>query len=119
MIARLGLAALAILLVGAKQDDPLAGRVAGEPRDCIDASQGTNVAVLDRDSIAYSGTQRVLWVSHPIGGCPSLRPLTTLIVERFGSQICRNDRFRTIDFPQSIPSPYCRMGPFTPYTKAK
>lgn len=112
----LPLLVLALTLVAAK-DDPLAGRVAGKPVQCIDPSMMDGPQITDAGAIIYRRGGKRLWVSTPIGRCPSLRPLSTLIVERYGSQLCRNDRFRVIDPPQSIPSSYCRFDTFVPWDK--
>lgn len=105
-----------LVLVAAK-DDPLAGRSPGEPVDCIDSDDASGIQITDAGTIIYQRTNRRLWVTTPMGRCPSLRPLTTLVVERFGAQLCRGDRFRVVEAPSSIPSAYCRFGPFVPWEK--
>jgi hypothetical protein len=120
VIARAGtLAALALALM-AGRSDPLAGRVAGEPRRCINLSLLSNGPVIeDANTIVYRQSGRRWWVTHPVDSCPSLRPMTTLILDVYGSQLCANDRFRTILPGTTIPSAYCRLGPFTPYDKPR
>lgn len=116
MIRALALLLIAGLSIGAKRD-PLAGRVAGQPVDCIGLSQNASPVILDQRTILYrEGAQR-LWRTGPVGSCPSLRPDHILIVEIFGAQICRNDRFRTLSPNTSIPSGYCRFTRFTPYDR--
>ena len=110
------LPALMLTLVAAK-DDPFAGRVAGEPVQCIDPSFAGGPEITDQGTIIYRSVGKRIYVTTPIGPCPSLRPYTTLIVERFGSQQCRNDRFRVIDPPSRIPSAFCRFGSFVPWVK--
>ena len=115
-------ATLATLGLGltAATSDPLAGRVAGEPRQCLNLSIQTNSPVVqDANTIIYRESGRRLWVTHPIDGCPSMRPMSTLIIDVYGGQVCQNDRFRTIQPGDIIPSAYCRFGAFTPYTKAQ
>lgn len=116
MKAALALPALMLALVAAK-DDPLAGRVAEKPVQCIDPSFSGGPEITTQGTIIYRPVGKRIYVTTPIGPCPSLRPNTTLIVERFGSQQCRNDRFRVIDPPQTIPSPFCRFGSFVPWVK--
>lgn len=114
----LAAAALALPLLAAKSD-PLAGRVAGTPQDCITLSQTNGPSIVDRHTILYTeGAGRRIWKTEPIGACPSLEPLNTLIVEVWGGQLCRNDRFRVLNLGTSIPSAYCRFSQFTPYTRA-
>ncbi|MEG8018176.1 hypothetical protein [Sphingomonas sp. LR55] len=69
-------------------------------------------------TILYRQSGKRIWKTGPVGECPSLRPLDTLIVDAYGGQLCRNDRFRTVSAGMSIPSGYCRFRDFTPYDKA-
>ena len=110
------LAALAMTLMAGRAD-PLADRVAGTPVDCIDLSRINGPDIVDANTILYRQSAKRIWVSGPIGECPSLRPLDTLIVEVHGSQLCRNDLFRTVTPGLSIPSGICRFRPFVPYDK--
>ncbi|WP_375429017.1 hypothetical protein [uncultured Sphingomonas sp.] len=117
MIRALVLILAAGLSVGAKRD-PLAGRIAGEPRDCLSLSRNTSPAIVDERTILYRESGRRIWRTGPVSACPSLRPNTILIVEVFGAhQICRNDRFRTLLPSTTIPSGYCRFTQFTPYDR--
>lgn len=118
--------ALAVLLLpaalaastGAKRD-PLAGRVAGAPVDCIGLRTNTSPQIVDDRTILYRETERRVWRTGPQGNCPSLRPFTTLIVEVYGAQLCRNDRFRVLEPGSIIPSSICRFDRFTPYDKPR
>jgi hypothetical protein len=110
-------AALALPLVAAKSD-PLAGRVAGAPQNCITLSQTNGPSVIDNHTILYTeGAGRRVWKTGTVGACPSLEPLTTLVVDVYGGQLCRNDRFRVLTPGTTIPSAYCRFTAFTPYTR--
>lgn len=114
MIGRLALAALAL---AAGRDDPLAGRIAGKPVECIDQHFTQGPTVIDGQTILYAETGRRIWRTGPIGSCPGLEPISTLIVEIRSGQLCHNDRFRTLRPGESIPGPYCRLDRFTPYDK--
>ena len=114
MISRLLLLTLAL---AAAKDDPLAGRIAGQPVNCIDAQLTQGPDVLDAHTILYRETNRRIWRTEPIGTCPELEPISTLIVEIYGAQLCRNDRFRVRRPGELIPGPVCRFGAFTPYDK--
>lgn len=94
----------------------LAGRTAGPPQDCIDTSVTGSAAIVDNRTIVYSATQRTLYVAH-IDNCPALAPLNTLIVQRYGAQLCRRDRFQVLTPGSSIPSGVCFFDRFTPYTR--
>jgi hypothetical protein len=117
MIRPLLIVALALPLLGAKSD-PLAGRVAETPANCISLSSMQGPSIVDSHTILYRQGARV-WKTGPVGACPSLAPFTTLVVDVYGGQLCRNDRFRVITPGMSIPSGYCRFTEFTPYVRAK
>ena len=112
------LALLALVLpLMATRSDPLADRVAGTPADCISLSSTNGPEIVDAHTILYrQGAGRTVWKTGPVGACPSLAPLNTLIVDVWGGQLCRNDRFRVLTPGTSIPSAYCRFTRFTPYT---
>ena len=99
--------------------DPLAGRVAGKAMDCVDQSQLGGPDVIDDRTILYRQSLRRIWRNDLSEACPGLRPNTTLIVEIYGSQLCRSDHFRTRDAGSIIPGPLCRLGKFTPYDLPK
>lgn len=110
------LVALALPLLAARAD-PLAGRIAGAPVECIDLGFNNGPQIVDAHTILYSRAGKRIWRTGPVGNCPSLRPNTTLIVEMYGSQLCHNDRFRVIEPGSIIPSMQCRFSAFTPYDK--
>lgn len=115
------LALLPLMLVAcatrSAERDPLAGRTAGEPVNCISLSQSTSPQVVDQNTILYrEGAGRRIWRTGPKGACPALsRAPVTLIVEVFNGPLCRNDRFRVLEPGLSIPSGYCFFTDFTPY----
>ena len=95
----------------------LAGRIAGTPVDCVEQSRLDGPQIIDEKTLVYHESGRRLWRNDLIGVCPGLQPRDTLIVDVFGSQLCRNDRFRALTPGLTIPGPYCRLGKFTPYDK--
>lgn len=103
------------LVLGAGRDDPLAGRVAGTAVRCIDIARIQGPTIVDADTILYRQSGKRIWRTGPVGSCPPLRPLATMIVDVYGGQLCRNDRFRLVEPGLSIPSASCRFRDFTPY----
>lgn len=97
--------------------DALAGRVAGRPVDCVEKSRLDGPQIIDEKTLIYRESGRRVWRNDLIGRCPGLSPMDTLIVDIYGSQLCRNDHFRALEPGMRIPGPYCRLGPFTPYDK--
>lgn len=117
MIRPLLIAALALPLLAAKSD-PLAGRVAEAPANCISLTSMQGRSIVDAHTILYTQGARV-WKTGPVGACPSLAPFTTLVIDVYGGQLCKNDRFRVITPGMTIPSGYCRFTEFTPYVRVK
>lgn len=117
------LTAVVVLLAGlagaaapaATRDDPLAGRVAGKPVDCVDQSRLGGPDIVDSRTILYRQSLKRIWRNDLSAACPNLRPMTTLIIDVYGSQLCDGDRFRAREPNSIIPGPYCRLGKFTPY----
>lgn len=96
----------------------LAGRSAGAPQDCISLTGMTGPRIIGDSTLLYA-LGRTLYRVDVEGSCPGLAPYNTVVVEVQGSQLCRNDRFRMIQPGVAIPGPYCRLGKFVPYTKAR
>ncbi|MDF7774669.1 hypothetical protein P1X14_05370 [Sphingomonas sp. AOB5] len=94
------------------------GRTAGAPLECVSASFVGTPQIIDRDTLLYR-SGRTLYVNQLDAPCPGLEEGNTIIVELHGSQLCKNDSIRTLDPGMTIPGPYCRLGKFTPYKKAK
>ncbi len=91
----------------------LAGRVAGQPRSCIDTIPGQNVRALDSTTLAYEQGP-VLWVTRLRSNCPGLSPTYAVIIESRTGQYCSGDHVRALD-QGNIPSRICFLGDWTPY----
>ncbi|WP_315760930.1 hypothetical protein [Sphingomonas sp. Y38-1Y] len=94
------------------------GRVAGPPQRCIDPQQSSGPQLIAPDALVYrdAGTT---WVTR-VEGCPFINRDQIVIAEVFGGQLCRNDRFRTVQRGgAAIPGPFCRYGNFTPYRRER
>jgi hypothetical protein len=94
----------------------LAGRAAGEPRDCVATSPGSMLVARGRQTLVYHRGDTI-WVNRLKAECPGLDEFSQLIIEVQGSQYCRGDRFRTRHPGSSIPGPICILESFTPYRR--
>lgn len=114
----------AILLIGgctnAVRTDPvplgieLAAKPIGPAQSCVPVSAGEDLAVMPDGTLGVR-TGKTLWINDTGKACKSIRAMSTLIVERHGSQICRGDRVRSVEFSGGIPGPVCILGDFVPY----
>lgn len=93
----------------------LEGREAGEPVSCIGLYDSHNLRVIDRTALVYrrGGT---IYVNRPHDP-GSLGPFDVLVMERTGSQLCKQDTVRTVDQSTGIYSGSVFLGDFVPYKK--
>lgn len=95
-----------------------AGRTAGAPVDCVDTNNAGGSFRAVGGTLVFDRAGR-LYRNDPVDGCPFLHGDPIVVVEAYGSRVCRNDRFRTISRGTTIPSAYCRFGAFTPYERSR
>ena len=112
----IGRAALMLLVLAAARDDPLAGRTAGKPVDCIDLDSVQGPEIVGPQTILYRQSGRRIWLAGPIDACPALRSGDGLVVEVQGRKVCRRDRFR-VRSNGAVLGGVCRFGAFTPYDR--
>ena len=117
MTGRAALLALALLLPAAT-DDPLAGRVPGKAKECLDLDRVQGPDIVDAHTILYRENRRRVWRTGPVGACSFMRTGDSLVIESFaGRQICRNDRFY-VRTPGTLLGGSCRFTAFVPYDLA-
>jgi hypothetical protein len=113
------LALLPLFLATGAARDPLAGRVAGPPVECIQLSRRTAPEIVDGATILYRESGRRTYRTGPAAACPGLRPRSPIVAEVHGRKLCRGDRFR-VSYPPNggISTAFCRFGLFVPYDKS-
>jgi hypothetical protein len=94
----------------------LAGRSAGEPKDCVPTSTGANLAARGRRTLVYD-QGATFWVNRLAADCPGLDSTSQIVIEVDGSRYCRGDRLRARHGGESVPGPICVLGDFTPYRR--
>lgn len=99
--------------------EALAGRVAGKPRNCIALSPGDGPEVIDSRTILYRQSGARVWLNRLEQACPALREEDIVVVESYGGQLCRLDRFQVVGRNGGVPSAFCFFGAFTPYDSPK
>ena len=101
---------------GADLAQAIAGRTAGPPQSCVPIESSSGLHAIDEANLGY-GSGRTIYMNHLAGACPGLRELSTIIIEAHGSQYCRGDRFRSVEFGQGIPGPTCILQDWVPYRR--
>ena len=100
-------------------DRALAGRVAGNPVQCLSTSRADSPQVFGDRVLLYRDGGR-LWRNDLPEACPGLDDDAIIVTEVYGGQLCRNDQFYTLQRGRSgIPGPRCRLGRFTPWDKPR
>jgi hypothetical protein len=95
----------------------LEGRTAGRPVACIPAQVSERLKIIDRTAVVYDGG-RTIYVAKP----RDPRTLDTndiLVINRFGSQLCKTDVVRTVDRSSGFMTGVVFLGDFVPYTSKR
>lgn len=94
----------------------LEGHVAGEPVSCISAPRSSKLNVIEHVGVVYDAGNTV-YVARP-SDPKSLGTMDVLVIDRFGSQLCKQDVTRTIDRYHGHTTGVVFLSDFVPYTKA-
>ena len=105
--AEKGEARLAKMLEGYEQS--------GDPTSCINAPRSTRLEVIDYVGVVYDAGDTI-YVSRP-SNPRSLGRNDVLIIERTGSQLCKQDVTHTIDRSMGNVSGVVFLGDFVPYKR--
>jgi hypothetical protein len=93
----------------------LEGRVAGEPRSCINTRVNSESRVIDGTALVY-GRGRTIWVNVPTNA-RDLNDRDALLVRQFGANLCRQDIVTTFDTTGGFYTGNVFLGDFVPYTR--
>lgn len=97
----------------------LAGKVAGEPINCLQSS-GRNFQTIrvSDDILLYRASGRLVYQNKLRGGCPGLgRDDDIMVIRSYGTGTCKGDFFHLVDRTSGIRGPTCVFGEFVPYRK--
>jgi hypothetical protein len=116
------------LLGGAAQAKPadheaelaraLAGRVAGEPVDCIDLHRIHSSRVITGTAILYDAGG-VLYVNRPENGAEELNQWDTMVTRTQSTSLCSIDTVTMIDPGSRSFSGIVFLGDFVPYRRVR
>lgn len=104
--------------VGNRLVDALAGRVAGEPVECLPFNRSQGTEAVGGNALLFRDGGRI-WLSRGEGGgCDELDGGNyTLVTRSTGSRLCSGDIGRVVDLTTGMVAGSCVPGPFVPYTK--
>lgn len=120
------LAASVALLAGSAQartEDPerelqqaVAGRVAGEPVDCIDMHRVRSSRIIPHTAIVYDAGS-VVYVNRPRGGAENMDDWDIQVNRLYSQQLCSVDTVQLIDQGSHMYSGTVFLGEFVPYRR--
>ena len=94
----------------------LAGRSPGRPQSCVTTTQLDVLKPSENaPHVLLYGTGRTVW-ANDVGSC-RFRQDDILVMQLYGSQLCRGDIVRSIDRFTKIPGAACVLNEFVPYTR--
>jgi hypothetical protein len=96
----------------------LAGRVEGEPVDCLNITQIRSSEIIDRTAILYTGNDGTIYVQRP-SGAEFLDSSDILVSEPTNGRTCSIDIVRLVDQGSRMPSGSVGFTKFIPYRKVK
>jgi hypothetical protein len=94
----------------------LEGRVAGQPRNCINTRVNMDSQVIDKTAVVY-GRGRTIWVNVP-SNARDLDDSDALLIRQHGSELCRQDIVTTFDPSGGFYTGNVFLSDFVPYTRA-
>lgn len=94
----------------------LAGRTAGQPQSCINATASRTSRTIDREGILF-GTGSRIYLNRPRDGCPQLREGRALVTRTPTGQLCSGEIVRIVDPVNGINYGACSLGEFVPYDR--
>lgn len=119
-------AALLFCCLGARSatvqpEDPkvtkaLAGKVAGEPRDCL-WLRDTQSSSTFNGTILYRVNGKLTY-RNDANSCSALSDNVIIVTRIYSSQVCRGEILQLLDRTSHFPVGSCSYGQFVPYTPA-
>ena len=111
--------------VQARERDPeaqlaraLAGRVAGEPVNCIDLHRIRSSRVIEHTAILYDAGS-VIYVNRPRNGADQLNRFDTLVTRTPSTQLCSVDVVHTVDLSSNTFTGSVFLDEFVPYRRVR
>jgi hypothetical protein len=96
----------------------LAGRVAGEPVDCIDLHRVRGSHIVAHTAIVYDAGS-VIWVNRPRGGAETMDQWDIMVNRLYSTQLCSIDVVQLLDQGSRMYSGTVFLGAFVPYRRVQ
>ena len=96
----------------------LAGRVAGEPVDCIDLHRIRSSRVIVGTAIIYDAGN-VIYVNRPRNGADQLNRFDTLVTRTPSTRLCSVDVVHTVDLATDTMTGIVFLDEFVPYRRVR
>ena len=94
----------------------IAGRTAGQPVSCIPTQlDSQHMQVIEETALVYDAGSTI-YVARP-DDPNALSSHDILVINRFGSQLCKQDVIRTVDRYSGFMTGVVFLGDFVPYKK--
>ena len=101
-------------------DKELAGRVDGEPRNCISGHGNDGLVRISDSQLLYKPGGRTVYLNTLRSSCPGLaRDNDIIVTQSYSGQLCSGDLVKLVDRMSGMPGPFCSLGEFVPYSKPK
>jgi hypothetical protein len=94
----------------------LAGRVAGDPVQCIDLHRVRSSQVINDTAIVWDAGG-VVYVSRPVNGADSLDENDTMVLRLPTTQLCNVDTVTMVDRVSGMLTGIVFLGDFIPYRR--
>jgi hypothetical protein len=95
----------------------VAGRVAGEPVNCINLRDVRSSQIIDHTAIVYDAG-RTVYVNRPRAGRESLDPWDSAVTKSSSSDLCSVDVVQLYNSGSHLLSGSAFLGDFVPYKRA-
>ena len=96
----------------------LAGRIEGEPRNCVRQQDVRNSRSAGTNTILFDGPGGVVYLNRASGSCPVIQPWHAIRHRTIGTAVCSGELIRVFDPQVGVEYGGCTLGAFVPWRRA-
>ena len=128
LLATIALAACAVSRDGPMPADPegdarlseaLAGRTAGDPRNCVRSQEVRNARGAGPNVILFDGPGDLVYVNRARGSCPKIESWHAISRRSISTNMCTGELIRVFDPNSGIEYGGCSLGEFVPWRRGR